>query len=115
MISYEIYKVIHLFSLMVLFTGFTLQFWGVAEKKFKIFTGIATLLVLVSGMGLIARIGISHGEAWPMWIRLKVLVWFIVGVGAAVVVKRLPQHGKKAYVMMMTLFLLAAVTAVYKF
>ncbi len=115
MIPYEVYKVIHLFFLMVLFTGFTLQFWGVAEKKLKILTGIATLLVLVSGMGLLARIGISHGEPWPMWVRLKVLVWLVVGVGAAVVVKRFPRHGKKAYVMMMTLFLLAAVMAVYKF
>jgi len=115
MISYEIYKVIHLSSLAFLLTGFALQFYGVKSKGFKILTGISTLLVLVSGMGLMARIGIAHGEAWPVWIFIKFAIWGIIGVGCAVIVKRAPQLGSKAYVGMMLLFILAAVSANLKF
>ena len=115
MISYEVYKVIHLSSLALLLTGFAVQFFGVKTKVFKILTGVATLFVLVSGMGLMARLGIGHGAAWPVWIFVKFTIWFIIGVGSAIVVKRAPQLGSIAYVLMIALFVVAAITANLKF
>ncbi len=116
MISYEVYKVLHLTSLVLLFSGFAVQLFGVRDRKaLKIATGAATLLVLVSGMGLMARLGIGHGEAWPHWIFVKFAIWLVVGVGAAVVVKRFPALGPKVYVILLALFALAATTANLKF
>lgn len=115
MIPYETYKVIHLASLAILLTGFALQFYGLGNKLHKVLTGITTLTVLVSGMGLMARIGIAHGSAWPTWIYLKFAVWFIVGVGGAMVVKRRPSWGRPAYWVMLALFVTAAYAAVNKF
>ncbi len=115
MIAYEIYKIIHLVSLALLLTGFALQFCGITSRGWKILTGVTTLLVLVSGMGLLARVGIQHAEPWPTWVRTKMMVWLVVGVGGAVIAKRFPQHGKLAYVAMMLLFALAASMAIYKF
>ena len=115
MISYETYKILHLMSLMVLFTTLSLQLYGLSNRLHKILTGVATLFVLVSGMGLMARLGIGHGSAWPAWIYLKFTVWFLVGVGGALVVKRLPQYRRHTYWITLALFFVAATAAVEKF
>lgn len=115
MFSYEFYKILHLSFIALLLTGFSIQFFGVKSKGFKILTGVSTLFVLVSGMGLMARLGIGHGTAWPLWIYVKYAIWLVIGVGSAIVVKRAPQQGSKAYVVMMALFILAAITANLKY
>ena len=75
MLSYDFYKTLHLFSL-VLFLGtmsFTLaQPAGQAPKQMKILSGVSSLFLLVAGMGLLARIGVSHGTGWPLWAMLRV-------------------------------------------
>jgi hypothetical protein len=40
-------------------------------------------------MGLLARIGISHGEKFPMWVIGKFVVWILITALAPIWVKRL--------------------------
>lgn len=113
--SYEIYNIIHLTSIIILFTGMAISFFGLNSKLIKILTGIATLMTLVGGMGLMARLGVSHTEGWPMWIKVKMCIWFIVGIGGAIVSKRFPKYGRPAYFLSIILFIVAATAATYKF
>ena len=115
MISYENYKIIHLVSLMVLFTGLSITFYGGSHKHIKVLTGLGTLFVLVAGMGLMARLEIGHGQPWPLWVKLKMAIWFIVGVGGAIVGRRFPKFGKPACFLSLLLFAVASLIANYKF
>jgi hypothetical protein len=115
MISYENYKVIHLTAILIMFTGLSISFYGVGAKHIKMLTGIGTLLTLVGGMGLMARLGIGHGTEWPMWIKVKMSLWFIVGIGGAIVARRFPQYGKPTYFAFIILFIVAALSANLKF
>lgn len=113
--SYETYKILHVFC--ALFFAFTVGlsfFVAQAPKWVKIFQGIATLLIFVAGMGLMARLGISHKEGWPLWVKLKVFIWFALGVGVPLTVKRLSIPKGFATVVALLLFLAAISFAVLK-
>ncbi|MFL5785702.1 MAG: hypothetical protein ACJ76H_13885 [Bacteriovoracaceae bacterium] len=115
MIDYPVYKIIHLTSIVVLFTGLAISFYGVNAKHIKVLTGLATFFTLVGGMGLMARLGIGHGAEWPLWVKLKMVIWVIIGIGGAIVARRLPKYGRPAYFVSLILFGLASAIANYKF
>lgn len=78
------YHIIHLISLFVLF-GFTFYaFAAPAEtrKKVLMITGIASVLVLISGFGLISKV---YGNKFELWMIIKAVAWLalsaLTGIG----------------------------------
>lgn len=84
MIDYNVYKLIHLVSIFGLFIA--LACGAVTDKAKSRWVGpvhgIALLLVLVAGFGMLARLGI-HGSL-PGWVIGKLVVWLLLGGSIAI-------------------------------
>jgi hypothetical protein len=85
--SLSFYHILHVFSLLVL-TGYTFYAFAApaeARKKVLIITGIASLLMFVSGLGLTTKLlGVGQG-VWPVWVWIKLVAWLglsaLAGIG----------------------------------
>jgi CDP-diglyceride synthetase len=85
--SPTVYYVIHVFSLLVL-TGYTFYaFAAPAEtrKKVLMITGIASLLMLVSGFGLISKV---YGNHFMGWMIVKMVCWLGLSAFAGIGYRR---------------------------
>ena len=85
--SMLVYKVIHIFSITLLFTAFGGLLLasraegqnGAGRKLAGMTHGLALVLILVSGFGALAKIGMSNPAIWPAWLWIKVLIWLAFG------------------------------------
>ncbi len=92
------YRVIHIFSMMLMFTalgGLILAAQAkvqtdASRKMAGMLHGIALILILVSGFGALARLGFSNPASWPTWVWLKALIWLVFG-GIIVLIRRAPR------------------------
>ena len=89
MISYELYKVIHLVGVIVLFSvlggamvhamnGGTAS-TNAARRIITVLHGIGLILVLVAGFGLLARLDLMNGGV-PLWVVGKLIIWLVAGL-----------------------------------
>lgn len=114
-IAYEVYKWVHLICIMLFIGLSSVMLWyGGKIKLFSILTGIASVLILVTGLGLMANLGIKHAEPWPLWIKVKLGVWMFLTILVPMVHKRLPKMGKIMLWLMYLSFALASYSAIYK-
>jgi hypothetical protein len=84
MISYEAYKVLHLVSVLTLFAvlggvavhamnGGTLK-GNAARRIVASLHGIAILVTLIAGFGLMSRLDLMRGGI-PLWVWGKLVIW----------------------------------------
>ena len=92
MLSFFVYKNIHLigvFMVVMALGGLTLHHinGGSQEHSWRkpvaITHGVGLLLMLISGFGMLARLGIDW--SWPGWVIGKILIWIIFGALIAVI------------------------------
>ena len=113
MLSLSFYKVLHLFGIMLMFSALgaviAAAVAGEENPRLKklggMAQGIALVIILVAGFGLLARQGFTGG--WPLWVWLKLVIWVIFG-GATVFVRK---AGEKAGWLLVLLPVLGAVSA----
>ncbi|HEV2851592.1 MAG TPA: hypothetical protein VHC97_02195 [Thermoanaerobaculia bacterium] len=117
----SVYRVIHILSVMLLFTalgGLLLASragvtTGVSRKTAGMTHGLALILLLVSGFGALARIGLSNPGIWPAWLWLKFLLWLVFG-GIIVLIRRAPRSTTLLWWVLPILGALAGYLAIYK-
>lgn len=116
MISYPVYKLIHLAGILALFMALGgVLLWSINgrtrddnrwRKTLAIVHGVALFVILLGGFGALARLGIMW--PWPGWIVVKFTIWLILG-GLVAVIYRKPAWG----VALWWLTLLLGITAAY--
>ncbi len=88
MISYEIYKILHLAGIALILLGLGTVLGGYAISKNVpgklrltgfLTHGLGMVLALTGGFGMAARLGMASG--FPQWIYAKIAIWFLLGVG----------------------------------
>jgi hypothetical protein len=113
MIPLAVYKIVHLLGIMLMFSALGAVAATAAagdhsprlKKIGGLAHGLALLIILVGGFGMLARLGINTG--WPLWIWLKLAIWVVFG--AATVVAR--RASDKAIWLLFLLPVLGAVSA----
>lgn len=116
MISHEIYKMLHVVSIVLFFSFYAASaFRKDVRKVDMIVSGIALFVIFVSGMGLIARLGMPHGEAWPTWIRVKLGIWILIGASGHMILKRFTKFASKYFFVLIGLLMLASYMANTRF
>ena len=120
MISYLVYKNIHLigvFMVLMALGGLLLHRinGGTQEHSWRkpvaITHGVGISLALLGGFGMLARIGIFW--PWPGWVTGKVIIWGILG-GLIAVIFRAPTLARSLWWVAIALAGLAAYLAGHK-
>ena len=116
--SVLLYKVLHVFGILLAFValgGLTMRAMsgggekGPGDRLAAITHGIALLIILISGFGLIAKLGFG----FPGWIWAKVVIWLLIG-GLIALIRRMPQQAMVFWFAIPLLGGLAAYLAFYK-
>jgi len=121
MISHSVYLNIHLFGIFLTLTSLAGLGAGMVvdstklpvglRRSFAIAHGLGLFLVLLGGFGMMARLGI-RGD-WPLWIQLKLGLWFVLG-GMIALVRRVRIFSISAFVVIPLLAALGAWFAINK-
>ncbi len=83
--SLPFYHIVHLVGLMMVFVGFGALLSSEGAKSSMKWHGIGLLISLVSGFGMLAKLGIMG--AMPTWAWVKIGLWVVLG-GLPVLAKR---------------------------
>src|SRR6476659_8272466 len=83
--SYEFYRILHvigIFGLMLSLGGMSIYMMSggtrasfTARKLLGAIHGVSLLIILVTGFGLIARLGVG----FPGWAITKLFIWLVLG------------------------------------
>ena len=115
--SYAIYKIVHLTAVMMVFISLGGLICrsalnrddAVFGKMGGITSGVGLLIILISGFGLIAKLGVGFSG----WIIGKLVIWTVLG-GMIAVINRQPRLGTVLWWTIIVLGCTAATLATMK-
>ncbi|MBT7609626.1 MAG: hypothetical protein HN576_07710 [Bacteriovoracaceae bacterium] len=109
--TYEFYKVLHIVSLICMTGCLGINFFsGTPRKWARIGSMIASFLLMVAGMGLLAKTKLG----WPTWVIAKMAIWILVAISAPIMAKRINDKKEFAFSGVLVLLSIAIILAVIK-
>ncbi|MCL7927348.1 MAG: hypothetical protein M8860_12540 [marine benthic group bacterium] len=122
MISLNIYKLLHVLGILLVFSSFGAlvlhalnggtKATNSGRRLVTISYGVGLFLILLGGFGMLARLGIVQGGL-PGWIWLKLVIWVVIG-GLMALPYRVPGASRSLWLLGPALGLLAAWAGLYK-
>jgi hypothetical protein len=122
MITYDVYRLIHIVGILFLFLalgGLALhaanggtKATNRARAMVAATHGIALFIVLLGGFGMLARLGIAH-TGFPGWVWAKFAIWLVLGI-LFMLPYRYPALGRPLWLIVPLLGATAAYMALYK-
>ncbi len=109
------YKVLHIAAVALMLTGLgalcALAGGGGngLRRLAGIFHGLALVLLLISGFGMLAKLAIG----FPGWVLVKLVIWLLLGAVVALL-RRRPASASWLFVVLPLLVALAGALALYK-
>jgi hypothetical protein len=114
MISLTAYKVAHILGVLLVFVAFGAMLGDGTRRRLASSThGIGLLLALITGFGMLARLGIHGPGSWPLWVWLKLVVFLFLGA-AMTLAKRNPKSAKALWWLLPLVGAAAGYLAIYK-
>jgi hypothetical protein len=116
--TYAAYKILHFLglALILLAVGSRLGRSHVDDQRWRPAAwlhGVGAVFMLVAGFGLMARVGIQHGNPWPIWLWIKFAVWGVLAF-APLLLRRSSHKATILGVIAIAALLVAAWSALYK-
>jgi hypothetical protein len=116
-VSYEFYKIVHLFGMFLSFSALAGAAGAAAtakadglRKRFAAVHGTGLLLAFVAGFGMHAKL---HLAGFPGWFLAKLVLWILVGA-LIIVPRRKPDLANALFVAVPVLGLVGAWLAIAK-
>ena len=75
--SLQTYHYLHIVGLILVFIGFGGLLSSEGARKAMKWHGIGLVISLVSGFGMLAKMGIM--SAMPVWVWIKIALWLVLG------------------------------------
>jgi hypothetical protein len=99
--SIAFYHIAHIIGLVFVFIGFGALLSSESSRTAMKWHGIGLLISLISGFGMLAKLGIF--KSMPTWVWIKIGLWFVLGF--------LPVLARRRVVAAPVVVILAAVIA----
>ncbi len=109
--SYEVYKILHLISLFLFFSMVSLSFFIPRHRVLSTLIGLTSLIILISGFGLMGKLQLMH---FPTWTIVKISLWLLLTTLLPILRKRTLLI-TEPLILMVLLMILSVVTAIYKY
>jgi hypothetical protein len=111
--SYETYKILHLIGLVILFISLGALAYVPLEKRKPLMAlnGLASIIMLVAGFGLLARLGLARDM--DTWVYIKIVIWLVLSA-TPVILKKKPTLAMPVLLGSIALGTLAAFIAIMK-
>ena len=123
MFGYETYKFIHLIALFALFASAGGAAVHAANRGTKqenavrgllsALHGLALLLAITGGFGMLARLSIKHDWLFPGWLWVKIVIWALFALAIALPYRK-PELAKPLLILLPLLGGVAAFMAIFK-